>query len=187
MKVGEICTASARVCQAGASLAEAAKTLWDADCGMLPVIDRERKVTGAITDRDICLAIATRGAKALDLRVGEFAQPRVVTCTADEDVGAALKKMAKHQVRRLPVVDAGGRIAGVFSLNDAVRQSGRFMGPKGAEVAPDAIILVLQAIGESPDRVVTAAPQPRAGGKPSTRMGRPATRRIKPPTSGPPQ
>ncbi|MBI2922650.1 MAG: CBS domain-containing protein [Planctomycetes bacterium] len=187
MTVGEICSGSARVCQADTKLAEAAKTMWDADCGMLPVVDRDRKVTGAITDRDICLAIATRGAKALEQRAGDHVQLKLVTCTADEEVGAALKKMAKHQVRRLPVVDADGRIAGVFSLHDAVRQSGRFMGPRGAEVSPDALILVLQAIGESPDRVVTAAPEPRAGGKPGTRIaGRPTSRRMKPGEQGKP-
>ena len=55
MKVKEIMTASPSVCDLNESLAEAAKTMWDADCGVLPVLKDGREVVGLITDRDICM------------------------------------------------------------------------------------------------------------------------------------
>src|SRR5687767_8524488 len=64
MNVGEICSLSVRVCGPDQNLAEAGRVLWEADCGALPVVDSDRKVLGMITDRDISLALCTRGQRA---------------------------------------------------------------------------------------------------------------------------
>jgi CBS domain-containing protein len=45
----------------------------------------------------------------------------VVTVTPDEDLDAALQKMAKHQVRRLPVVE-DGRLIGIVAQADVARE-----------------------------------------------------------------
>ncbi len=149
--VGDICTRSPRVTTPEATLAQAAKVMWDGDCGMVPVIDGARKVIGVISDRDIALAVAMRGAKAHEAKVKESMNARVVSCRADEPVGAALSRLAKFQLRRLPVVNAEGIIEGVFSMADAIRNSGRFMGEKGQDLTGDNVIRVLQAISESQD------------------------------------
>ncbi|KAF0246545.1 MAG: putative cystathionine [Planctomycetota bacterium] len=151
LTVGDICTRSPRVTTPEASLAQAAKVMWEGDCGMLPVIDAERKVIGVISDRDVALALAVRGAKAHEAKVREAMGTRVVSCRAEEPIGAALSRLAKFQVRRLPVVSAGGVIEGILSIADAISSSGRFMGEKGQDLTGDAIVRVLQAIGESPD------------------------------------
>ncbi|NUN48780.1 MAG: CBS domain-containing protein [Candidatus Brocadiae bacterium] len=153
--VGDVCTRSPRVCGMEATLAEAAKVMWEADCGAIPVVDAERKVVGMITDRDIAMALATRGEGAAGTRVRDIAQTRVVACRADESMAVAFSRMAKFQLRRLPVVGADGRIEGLLSLSDAVRCSGRWMGPKGEDVGAGAIVQVLQAIGVSPDTKMT--------------------------------
>ncbi|MEK7469388.1 MAG: CBS domain-containing protein [Planctomycetota bacterium] len=151
LTVGDICTRSPRVTTPDATLAQAAKVMWEGDCGMLPVIDGERKVIGVISDRDLALALAVRGAKAHEAKVKEAMGARVVSCRLDEPAGAALSRLAKFQLRRLPVVTAGGVIEGVLSIADAIRNSGRFMGEKGQDLTGDAIIRVLQSICESPD------------------------------------
>lgn len=151
LTVGDICTRSPRVTTPESTLAQAAKVMWDGDCGMVPVIDGARKVVGVLSDRDVAIAMAVRGAKAHETKVREAMNGRVVSVRPEEPVGAALSKLAKFQLRRLPVVNADNVIEGVFSITDAIRNSGRFMGEKGQDVTGDAVVRVLQAICESQD------------------------------------
>ena len=58
MKVQEVMVKEVRFCSAETNLAEATEMLWTDGCGTLPVVDRKGNVTGMITDRDICIALA---------------------------------------------------------------------------------------------------------------------------------
>lgn len=60
MKVQDIMTRDVQCCGPGTNLAAAAKMMWDSDCGALPVLNVEGKVIGVITDRDVCMATATK-------------------------------------------------------------------------------------------------------------------------------
>jgi CBS domain-containing protein len=98
--------------------------MWEGDCGALPVVNDEGRVTGMITDRDICIAVATRGGSADRIAVRDVAQEHAHTCLAEDEVTAALQTMKAHKVRRLPVVDAEGHVRGILSLNDIVTRAG---------------------------------------------------------------
>jgi CBS domain-containing protein len=87
-------------------------------------VNDEGRVTGMITDRDICIAVATRGRPADRIAVREVAQGHAHTCQPDDDAAAALQTMKTHKVRRLPVVDADGHVRGMLSLNDVVTHPG---------------------------------------------------------------
>jgi CBS domain-containing protein len=122
MKVREVMTTVAHTCRPEDTLECAAQLLWSHDCGVLPVVDGDGLVQAMITDRDICMGAWTRGQPLAGLRVADSMSREVASCQADDDLTVATAKMAQHQVRRLPVVDAQGRIAGILSLNDlAVR------------------------------------------------------------------
>ena len=69
MKVKEIMTANAKACTPSNSLADAARLMWDNDCGILPVVTEGGKVIGLITDRDICMAAFTKGRNLSDIAV----------------------------------------------------------------------------------------------------------------------
>ena len=97
--------------------------LWAADCGVLPIVDDTGRVAGILTDRDICIALGTRNARASDVLIASVMRPAVYTREPDDDVLAALALMSDRRVRRLPVVE-GGRLVGVVSLNDAVLAAG---------------------------------------------------------------
>jgi CBS domain-containing protein len=116
---------SVGTCGRNTNLAEAAMTMWHNDCGVVPVTDPDGKAVGMITDRDICMATATRSLKAADITVGEVMTGEVFTCRPEEDVLKALKTMAHQKVRRLAVVDREGRLAGILSINDLVGHVGR--------------------------------------------------------------
>ena len=123
MLVEKLMTTEVEVCRPEASLAEAAAVMWRRDCGVVPVVGEGGAVEGMITDRDICMALATRRAYASDVKVGEVMARGVLTCTPEDDVREALELMRKHRLRRLPVVDAHGRLAGLLSLADVIRHT----------------------------------------------------------------
>ena len=125
MNVKSLMTAAPRTCTPATNLAEAAALMLDADCGILPVVDDAGKLVGVVTDRDMCIALATRNALASQLTVGDVAGRRVFTCGPDDDVQSALATMKQHHVRRLPVEGFGGTVAGIISMNDILLAAGR--------------------------------------------------------------
>jgi len=140
MKIRDIMTPEPRTCTLEMALAAAAGLMWDTDCGILPVVEQGALV-GVVTDRDICIALATRNARAATMKVGEVAGRTVWTCGPDEDLHAALAVMERHRVRRLPVVDAGGALVGVISINDLLLAAG-----PSAPVRNDEVVDTLKGI-----------------------------------------
>jgi CBS domain-containing protein len=124
MKVRDLMTSDVKTCRPETDLAEAVKHMWEGDFGALPVVNDEGRVTGMITDRDICIAVATRGRSADRIAVREVASKQAYTCLPDEDATVALEAMKAHKIRRLPVVDADGHVRGILSLNDVVTHAG---------------------------------------------------------------
>jgi CBS domain-containing protein len=124
MKVREIMTRDVKTCRPEANLAEVVKLMWEQDCGVLPVVNSDGKVVGMITDRDICVAIATRGRTADRIEVRDVTAGKACTCAPDDDTVVALQTMKSQRVRRLPVVDAEGGLKGILSLNDVVTHTG---------------------------------------------------------------
>jgi CBS domain-containing protein len=120
MKVKDVMTGTAYFCHRGDNLGMAAEMMWKGNCGFLAVVDETEKMCGVLTDRDICIALCTRNKRAGDARVGEVMQDRVHLCHADDDIHMALQSMREAHVRRLPVMDAKGRLAGVLSIEDVI-------------------------------------------------------------------
>src|SRR3990172_6727699 len=110
MKVREIMTTDVASCHPDTTLAESAAAMWDRDCGTLPVVTSEGRVTGMITDRDICIAVATKGRTADRIAVREVSAGHVCSCLPNDEIDQALETMKTHKVRRLPVVDEQGHL-----------------------------------------------------------------------------
>ena len=97
MKVKDIMTCEAQVCDLNASLAEAAKTMWEADCGVLPVLKDGKEIVGLITDRDICMAVAMRDCNPAAISAEQVISGAVYSVTPEDDVHEALKIMV-HEI-----------------------------------------------------------------------------------------
>ena len=69
MKIQNLMTRDVRTCRREDVLVEAARIMWENDCGSVPVVDAQRHVVGMITDRDICMAAYTRGQRLADMTV----------------------------------------------------------------------------------------------------------------------
>ncbi|MDT4898299.1 MAG: hypothetical protein QOH25_3376 [Acidobacteriota bacterium] len=146
MKVQDIMTADVETCGADSDLGAAATIMWRRDCGSVPVVDGEGKVVGMITDRDICMAVATRNKLASAIKVGEVISGRVYACSPDDRIEDALETMQSAQLRRLPVVDDDGRLHGILSINDVLLHSRR--GRSKKHVAHRDVIATLKILSE---------------------------------------
>jgi CBS domain-containing protein len=105
-------------CHVNDPLLVAAARMWNGDIGSLPVVDDDGKVTGMITDRDICMAAFTQ-ARSLDAMLVNSAMAKhVISARPETSLYELEELMAKHQVRRIPIVDDAGQPVGVVSLND---------------------------------------------------------------------
>jgi CBS domain-containing protein len=120
MKVRDLMTTDVKSCCSDTNLAAAASRMWEGDCGALPVVDDDGKFIGMITDRDICMAVATRPRLASDILVGEVTSGAIYVCHPTDEVQFALKTMRKEKVRRLPVVNDKGILQGILSTNDII-------------------------------------------------------------------
>jgi CBS domain-containing protein len=152
MKVKELMTTDVKHCGTETNLAAAAKIMWEGDCGAVPVTDERGRVVGVITDRDICIAAATRPRTEGEIPVKDVISRELYTCAPGDDVRAALETMKARKVRRLPVVEPGGRLVGIVSIHDiAVRSRSR-----GADVSPDSVLDAFIAITAPAQVSVTA-------------------------------
>jgi CBS-domain-containing membrane protein len=143
MTVKDLANFDVKACSPDTDLASAAKIMWDCDCGVVPVVNDQRRVVGMVTDRDICIAAATRSSRPSDVQVRDVMSQEVASCKAGDEVHAALNTMKERRVRRLPVLDAEGRLAGIVSMNDLVMRAE--CRPK-AEVSGDTFLDTLKAI-----------------------------------------
>lgn len=120
-KVFEAMTPHVRSATPGQTLGEAAAMMKEDDVGSVPVVEAGSLV-GIVTDRDIVLRSVAVGRDPFSLTVGEVASREIVTVEPEDDLGDALKLMAKHQVRRLPVVE-GGRLVGMLAQADVALEA----------------------------------------------------------------
>jgi CBS domain-containing protein len=129
--------------------------MWDHDIGCVPVVDGEGRATGVITDRDICMAGYLTGKPLAELFASSAMSKKLVSCKATDSAETAEELMRSSQIRRLPVLDAGGKAAGIISLNDLARASVRVRGHKSRTVEQQDVAMTLAAICEP--RVVQQA------------------------------
>lgn len=120
MSVGKVCSRTTHLADIEESVQVAADRMKEENVGTLVVIDGERKPVGILTDRDVAVRLVAPGLDARTTTVGQVmtAHPRYVSeRTPIED---AVKLMRRLAVRRLPVVDRAGRLAGIVSIDDVL-------------------------------------------------------------------
>jgi CBS domain-containing protein len=113
--VRDTMTTEPKAIDASEAIVDAARAMRDEDVGSLPVTDQGRLI-GVITDRDIVVRVVAE-ARADSASVADALSRNPVTVEPDEDLDEALRLMARHQVRRLPVVE-GDRLVGIVAQAD---------------------------------------------------------------------
>lgn len=121
MRIGEICTRDVVFCTPGATVVEAARLMRQCHVGTLIVIEERngrRIPVGVVTDRDIVMEIVALDVPTGSVTVGDIMSRELATVSESEDVFSTLELMRRKGIRRMPVVDQQGALAGIVTLDD---------------------------------------------------------------------
>jgi CBS domain-containing protein len=122
--VSEVMVRDVVTIDAAATLLEAARLMRDANVGMLPVMDNNA-LRGIVTDRDLVVRAMTMDARPSEVRVSECVSEPPRSAEPEWTLDEAMEEMARQQVGRLPIIDAGGRVIGVVTLSSLALRSPR--------------------------------------------------------------
>ena len=117
----DVMTSGAECVGENETVVEAAKKMADLGVGALPICGEDDRLKGMLTDRDIAVKVLAKDMDPGSTTAGELAEGKPVTIGADDSVDDALKTMAEHKVRRLPVID-GHDLVGIVSQGDLATQ-----------------------------------------------------------------
>jgi CBS domain-containing protein len=146
MRVDQAMTRTVHTTRASDTLEQAARQMWEHDCGCVPVVDENGRAIGIITDRDVCMAAYTRGVALRHVRVEEIMSRQLVSCAPDTPLQKAETLMAQHQIRRLAVLAFDQRLVGILSLGDIARAARRTGNGHDRSVGAHAIEDTLAAV-----------------------------------------
>jgi CBS domain-containing protein len=119
MTVKDVMTRDVEACEPNATMRDAAVVMARKDVGPIPIVEDGRLV-GIVTDRDIVIRVVAEGRDPEQTTVGEIATTELATVGPDDDLEVAMRLLAEHQVRRLPVVE-GDRLVGIVAQADIAR------------------------------------------------------------------
>ena len=120
--IRNLMTTNPRSLESGSTVVEAARIMRDEDAGLVPVVEGD-KLVGTVTDRDIAVRVVAEGKSPESITVGEIASRELVTIDPQQELDEALRLMARHQVRRLPVVEEDGKLVGIVAQADIARNA----------------------------------------------------------------
>jgi CBS domain-containing protein len=120
-KIRDVMTPSPRTVESSTPVQEAAKLMREQDVGAIPIVENGSLV-GIVTDRDIAIDVVAQG-KDVSTPVGDIGSRDLVTVDPEQSLDEALRLMAQHQVRRLPVVEEDGKPVGIVAQADIARMA----------------------------------------------------------------
>lgn len=121
LRCSEIMTKNVRTATRETSLREAAAMMRDGDVGAVPIVDGG-KLVGIVTDRDIVVRVVAEGLDA-DTSISEAMTTELFTVTPDDFVFEAIRLMGDKQIRRIPVINNEGVLAGIIAMADVALES----------------------------------------------------------------
>ncbi|HZR25688.1 MAG TPA: CBS domain-containing protein [Vicinamibacterales bacterium] len=146
MIVSQLMTTDVATCTPKSDLEHAIFVMLERDCGFVPVVSEVGRLVGAITDRDVCIAIAAHRRTPAHIHIEEAMTHPAIACRPEDTLITALGTMSRHRVHRLPVVDRDGYVQGVISMNDILRAPHHDHAPTSED-----IVDTLRAIGRHRD------------------------------------
>ena len=120
MNCQDVMTPAPVCCVPDDAVVDVARLMRAQDIGAIPVVaDRDsQRLIGMVTDRDLAVRVVAEGRDARETVVRDVMSMQPVVCLVSDLYQQALQAMGEHQVRRIPVVDAGGRLVGIIAQAD---------------------------------------------------------------------
>jgi CBS domain-containing protein len=125
---GHVMTRNVTMVQPDDPVERTARLMRDCDCGALPVVNRYGRLIGMVTDRDITMRLVARGINPNRAIVADCMTDETFACHADDYLENCLRLMARHQVRRLPIVNDDDQVIGIISQADLARHAEAWQG-----------------------------------------------------------
>jgi len=120
MEIGAICGRNVVTIGRTGSILDAARAMRTHHVGDVVVIDDDARPIGVITDRDIVVELVAKEVDLGSVAASDVMSPTIATAEEGADLFETLRFMGVKGVRRLPVLDAAGRLAGILSVQDAM-------------------------------------------------------------------
>lgn len=119
-KCSEVMTREPACCEPGDTITCAADVMKKEDVGSVPVVESltDRKLIGIVTDRDLVIRVLAGGGSVERVTVRDVMTTSPAHCREDDNVEQAVQLMSERQVRRMPIVDAQGRVTGIIAQAD---------------------------------------------------------------------
>lgn len=121
LTAGDLCTRNTVFAYTHLALNEAARLMREQHVGCLVIINETvmgRAVVGMLTDRDLVTAVIAKDMDPRQFRVGDVMSSDIATVRETDSVMDALTVMRHKGVRRVPVTDARGMLAGMLTIDD---------------------------------------------------------------------
>jgi CBS domain-containing protein len=135
--VRDICTKAVVTVSPEATVHEAAHRMWSRKVGALVVTDEAGKPVGVLTDRDIVVRAVAQGKDPAKVQVGSIIRRNPTVIRENQGILDATKILSRRGVRRLPVVDARGKLVGIVALDDLLMLLGSEMGHIASALASE--------------------------------------------------
>jgi len=123
MSVGKLCNREVNVAAGATTVAEAAALMRHYHVGDLVIVEEsagERKPVGLVTDRDLVVEVLAEGLDPESVTIANVMTRELQTVAEEADLWEAIGQMRRQGVRRLPVVNPGGGLEGILTLDDAL-------------------------------------------------------------------
>jgi CBS domain-containing protein len=131
MRVAEISTVNTVFCAGDETVQGAALLMRKHHVGDVVVVEQGsgmRVPVGIITDRDIVVSVIALGLDPASLLVSDIMSDELLTANEDDDVNETIDRMRYRGIRRVPVVNATGQLAGIVSVDDVLEFLAEEMG-----------------------------------------------------------
>ena len=127
MQVKDVMTPDPACCTPDSTLQRVAEMMVENDCGEIPVDENVASMLpiGVITDRDITCRTVAKGLNPLVMTVADCMTTPCITVMPDTSLDECCRVMEENQIRRVPVVDAGGACCGIVALADIAKYAGK--------------------------------------------------------------
>jgi CBS domain-containing protein/gas vesicle protein len=135
----EVMTQSLATCSPDESIAHVAAIMRDRDIGNVLILE-DGKLSGIVTDRDLAIHALTDNVDPQHTPISKFMRTNVITGNPEWSMSKVARTMAKHQIRRLPIIQ-DDQLVGIISLADIARH----------ENSKSVLAKSLRAVSKSPE------------------------------------
>ena len=120
MSLERFCRKEVATVHGGDTIVHAAGTMRDKHVGAVVVVDSGLRPVGVLTDRDLACRVVAEGRDPSATKVETAMSRGVVTIRRTDTIDQVAFSMREHGIRRIPIVDAEGRLAGLVAFDDLV-------------------------------------------------------------------